>query len=509
MAGILDFFSDEAGQRRRASLDELGRDIGYYVPPELRGILGLVAEMTPTATMDRAGTAAREMASPGLTPMARVGAAGTMLSETAGMAAPLMVAGRAAMPAAQALEEALLGVSMGADDVARQFVTDESGALRLIQPRTAGERFIMRGDAYFNPADPTAGRRRDPAMFSPFSSTKHTTAPHDFFVAGTDLGGLRVPDIVAPEDLKRLYDRMYFATGDRTSANRAIEEINDIILRDPTITYGGPEYMDQLRAWASEPTAMAAKANALQELPEGLRAVLAYMPMGERSGDFSKHMSDVYGAATQATMAGNRGPGAGKVSAIDELIASKFPGLKSVPSVASEAFPTWLSGLKGGQRAKLIKAFDAADFKALGMPDVSAVRFAVTNPDLVNADALSVGYRMSAPDASGGIIRSTEHPSYGAYLPMMPETTNMTLGYDVPWWIGARDTALQKIRPGGATYALPKDIKSYMGNPRIYQDLDQQWVDETSTYGGLLATEGKEAADRYAIGLLENLWMGQ
>lgn len=502
---ITEFLSPEAGQRRRAALDEFGRDIGYYVPPEMRGILGMVAEATPTASIDRASQSAVRMVQPGRTMGQRFGDLGGLLSETAGVVAPAMVAPRAGMTAAQAAQEMFMMPAAGVDDAARQFMVDDSGALRLIQPRSAGEMFTMRGDAYFNPADPNAGRGRDPAMFSPFSATKHTTAPHDFFVSGTDLGGLRTPDIVAPEDLQRLYDRMYFATGDRTSANRAIEEINDIILRDPTITYGGPEYMDLLRAWASEPTAMAAKANALQELPEGVRALLSYMPMGERSGDFSKHMSDVYGAATQAAMAGNRGPGRENIVAIDSLISARFPKLENIPSVASEQFPGWLSGQKGGQRAQLIKAFDTADFKALGMPDVSAVRFAVTNPDLVNADALSVGYRMSAPDASGGIIRSAEHPSYGAYLPMMPGTTNMTLGYDLPWWIGARDTALPKIAAGGgATYALPKDIKSYMGNPRIYQNLDDQWVEETSTYGGLLASDGKQAADAYARGLLES-----
>lgn len=502
---LLDFFTQESGQRRRSALDELGREIGTYVPPELRGLLGLIAESTPTAAIDRAAQSAVRMVEPGRTVEQRIGDLGGLLSETAGVVAPAMVAPRAGMTATQALEEMFMMPAAGVDDVARQFAADESGALRLIQPRTAGERFTMRGDVYFDPANPDAGRSRDPAMFSPFSATKHTTAPNEFFVAGTDLGGLRTPDIVAPEDMQRRFDRMYFATGDRTSANRAIEEINEVILRDPAVTYGGPEYMDQLRSWASEPTAMAAKANALQEVPEGLRALLAYMPMGERSGDFSKHMSDVYGAATQATMAGNQGVALRNVAAIDELIAAKFPKLEGAPSVASDQFPQWLSGLKGGQRAQLIKAFDAADFKALGMPDVSAVRFAVTNPDLVNAEALSVGYRMSAPDASGGIIRSGEHPSYGAYLPMMPDTANMTLGYNLPWWIGARDTALPKIAAGGgATYALPKDIKSYMGNPRIYQNLDDQWVDEASTYGGLLASDGKQAADAYARGLLES-----
>jgi uncharacterized protein (TIGR02594 family) len=372
--------------------------------------------------------------------------------------------------------------------------------------RKPGERFIIKGSDYFDPPMGDAGRARDPAMFSPFSSTKHGTAPSEFFVAGTDLGGLERPTIVSPSEIQKLYDRLYFATGDRTSNRRSIEEINDIILSDPTITYGGPEYIDQLRAWASEPNAMAAKANAFQEVPEGIRAMLAYMPMGQQSGDFSDHMAQTFGNVTKRQMAGNMAPALREISKIDRLIAEKFPELKNVPSVASEGFGAWLSSLKGGKKAELVKAFDKADFKGLGMPDVSAVRFAITNPDLVHSDALSIGYRMSEPDASKGIIRSTEHPTYGAYLPMAEGTKNMSLGYELPWYIGARDTALPKIKPGGPTYALPKDIKSYMGNPQLYQKPDQQWVDEASTYGDLLANKGRRAASDYGLGLLEKYW---
>ena len=90
MVGILDFFSNESGQRRRAALDEFGRDIGYYVPPELRGLLGFVAEATPTASLERAGQASERMVAPDRTGMQRVGDLGAMLSETAGVAAPLL-----------------------------------------------------------------------------------------------------------------------------------------------------------------------------------------------------------------------------------------------------------------------------------------------------------------------------------------------------------------------------------------------------------------------------------
>lgn len=113
MNGLLNFFSAEAGQRRRAALDQFGRDVGYYIPPELRGILGLAAEMTPTATLDRAGQAAQRAVDPSRTNMQRIGDVGTMLSETAGVAAPMVVANSVAMPASRAVQEGLLGFSMG------------------------------------------------------------------------------------------------------------------------------------------------------------------------------------------------------------------------------------------------------------------------------------------------------------------------------------------------------------------------------------------------------------
>ena len=128
MNALFDFFSPEAGQRRRAALDEFGRDIGYYIPPELRGILGLVAEATPTATIDRASAASMRAADPTRTASQRIGDVGNMLSEVAGVVAPAAVANRAAMPTAQALQEGLLGFSVGAQDAGRAIVD------RLNQP---------------------------------------------------------------------------------------------------------------------------------------------------------------------------------------------------------------------------------------------------------------------------------------------------------------------------------------------------------------------------------------
>jgi hypothetical protein len=99
---------------RRAFFANLGEGIGYFIPPEVRPLFQFAAEMTPSATVERASQASRRMVQSDRTAMERVGNFGEMLSETAGVVAPVAVAGRAAMPAAQAAQEAFLGVSVPA-----------------------------------------------------------------------------------------------------------------------------------------------------------------------------------------------------------------------------------------------------------------------------------------------------------------------------------------------------------------------------------------------------------
>tara|TARA_B110000495_G_C23000276_1_gene590204 strand:- start:1458 stop:1751 length:294 start_codon:yes stop_codon:yes gene_type:complete len=93
---------------------------------------------------------------------------------------------------------------------------------------------------------------------------------------------------------------------------------------------------------------------------------------------------------------------------------------------------------------------------------------------------------------------------------MEPETTSSTLGFDLPWIIGARDSALPKAasfaREKGILdlKAKPKDVKSYMGNPNINQRIDGQWVDEASLYRDILQSQGRAGADDYVMSLLKS-----
>ena len=122
------FFSREAGQKRRAWLDET---VNYFTPPELRGPLGLLNEANPVTSMERASTASQTMLAPETSGWGRVAAGGDMLSNMAGIVAPAMVAGKAGMPAVNAIEEGLLGWAPGMPAAAGNFVADEFGGMKL------------------------------------------------------------------------------------------------------------------------------------------------------------------------------------------------------------------------------------------------------------------------------------------------------------------------------------------------------------------------------------------
>ena len=492
--GVLDFFSPEARQGNRRWLDEqdakISEALRYYfgagtqVPQQI----GLMADSTPSAAVDRAGQDAMVAFGPETSGWGRVTAIGDMLSELAGGAAAVPGIGAAGRFAGDVVDAAAPSVRGLLDEVP-EFVADESGAFRL---RTPGP-FTVRGNEFFDQPHGIA-RKKDPALYTPFSGIKHTTPPVNYEVSGQILPTLTDPTEIDPSVLKG--KTLYFPTGDRTSNQRVIESVNGINLPSPVTTYGGPEYKDYQGSWASERTALRARENALKEaVAANEEPVLAYMPMGERSGDFSKHMAETYGGMVDGQMSGQN-----TRTGLDSIIPEKFRKA-GYPGIASGEFSQWLAKLDGGKRAAFVKFLDSAGPQGLGMPDVGAARFAVTNPDLVKSDALGVGYRFSVPDMEKGLLFTKEHPSYGAKLERAPGTQSQTLGFEVPWWIGARYTAASKVSKKG--YALPKDIKSYMGNPRLKQTVDDQWVEEVSTYGDMLRGEGEGAAQRYARGLLD------
>jgi GNAT superfamily N-acetyltransferase len=124
--GILDYFTPEARRGNREWLDSqnaaISEALRYYLGPT--GIperLGLLAESTPTAGLERAGTESSRMFAPGLSGWDRMAAAGNMLSETAGAGAGLL-----GMPAAGRMADDLVEAAAPA---VRRFGGDEFGGV--------------------------------------------------------------------------------------------------------------------------------------------------------------------------------------------------------------------------------------------------------------------------------------------------------------------------------------------------------------------------------------------
>ena len=126
--GILDYFTPEARRGNREWLDSqnaaISEALRYYLGPTgIPDRLGLLAESTPTAGLERAGTESSRMFAPGLSGWDRMAAAGNMLSETAGAGAGLL-----GMPAAGRMADDLVEA---AAPTVRQFGVGDEGGLKL------------------------------------------------------------------------------------------------------------------------------------------------------------------------------------------------------------------------------------------------------------------------------------------------------------------------------------------------------------------------------------------
>jgi len=545
---ILDQFINSEARRTRGQ--RIGEAIGHYIPPNLRPLAQFIAEGSPTATNERAGRAFSRAVAPDRTLLQRVGDIGEGLSETATIAAPLVASGPAGVRAVDAFQDSLLGTQIAAQEVGRTVAerANQRGPMPTLYSnpimRAEGP-MQMRGSDYFDAPNPNAGRSRDPAMYTPFSMTKSKNAPANWSAEGRFLGQNTVPELVTPAAHKGT--RMFFAAGDRTAGDVEITNTGSLKLRRPVIMRAGPEYMDTGDTWASHGQVMLPKQNVLLPLAEADEKLgFAYTPMGERSGDFALHQTELFSEMLYSSKMPRK-----TVSKVNEIMqgivdsnskkildrenkARAKKGLKPLkrsksikaPSVTSEGFRDWLSSQSAeGIRKPFITAMDAAPVKALeGVPDVGEARFAATNPNLVKSETLSTGFRFSTPDVMRGLL-DADHPTYNTKLASKEGTTSQTYGQDIPWTIAARDTALPRLaqdarqkgtfREGqnelfsGRRLPLPSDQRVFTMNPKTSQLIDDQYVDEASRYMELARTQGQPRAEEYEMSLIDAYLRGR
>lgn len=555
MNALFDFFSPEAGQRRRAALNEFGRDIGYYVPPELRGILGLVAEATPTATIDRASAASMRAADPTRTASQRIGDVGNMLSEVAGVVAPAAVANRAAMPTAQALQEGLLGFSVGAQDAGRAIVD------RLNQP---GPVPTMYSNPVFAPLD--IGRGAAPADLAPQRPyemsgeeiaarledvpTAAEVAGREVLPAGANFSALKgqrstilpqhssagflsnetTPPVQA--DWQSLAGRTLFGLVGDPTARKTVTRLGEQELINPVVSQAGFEFPDiEDWGWASAQGAMASKFNAANAAEN---PYFVSLNMAEKSGDFADHTGLLVGEAFRVAPIASR-----NVAEIDdairnigvsvtepvlradgtpELTAKGNPKTRSstirpfadFQSVADPDYVAeYIASLPTGTlRAGFVKGLDKKNLQDMGVPNAGDIRLALANPDMIGRDWLTAGYRGFEPDIEAGLMPTTPdiHRTYDTMIRKLGQAQTFDQGgRGVPANLLFRDLSeAQRAKgTGGGLIPTSADYKVYESSPyRGQQFMDDQAVELVSTFTEIENRFGRRAALQYANELL-------
>jgi hypothetical protein len=355
------------------------------------------------------------------------------------------------------------------------------------------------------------GRAKDPAMFTPFGKPKQTgVAPSDWSVSGRKISSdVEAPKFTNAQDLQNAgYTDMFGFVADGTMGDTVIDKINDVELPRSVMQQGGHEFGDNIdgRGFASEGKALATKGDLWRmNAQEGGKPIVTPMTMGTAGGDFSMHQTMNLAQLIEAMSDGIdpnfvplRGPAKNNERFLPEGMGLLSPEL-----------PAYLSNLKGGERAAFLKSLDTKAALDAGVPSVGAVRWASTSPEITGLPLLSSGFRAFEPDTGGFVSNNygDTHATYNSTIDRLGE--NMTMGDPRPWYLQFPDEAYPKIvdsTPQGSNMlkpeAMPKDLRSFQMNPNMNQQIDDQWVETNMKYDEILNSQGKEAADMYALDAL-------
>jgi hypothetical protein len=283
------------------------------------------------------------------------------------------------------------------------------------------------------------------------------------------------------------------ATWDRSRGDQSVlKEINGQKLTNPQVMEGGPLYMnwDDLQpekqvaaSGADIIDRMASTASEAKKIAGDKDVYLANVLMGLEGADFS-HMV----ANPLVDLARQRGFSKTEAEMVDDAIRKSI--VQSLPSKApidkKTAYANQWPGIMhpdldqliwkmgGPYRSSIAKAFDTKPMKDLGVPDVASIRYAATQPELLNSPNLSTGFSIAKVNPGAPAV-SSGHTTYPVGLP--------GLGYvggsqtDIPFKMFWRD--FMKTRP---------EVENLSHRQRAFtmqipvQKADPEWVDTISNY---------------------------
>lgn len=364
-----------------------------------------------------------------------------------------------------------------------------------------------RGSDEFVAPRTDGSRAKDMALYSPYSKIKQgVVAPYDWEMTGRKLAGLDTAPVAAtPTDIRSQFDYLYGYPADSTMLNTVVDSVNGQQLPQGILQQAGQSFPDAQFGFASELKALEPKLKVFRNAKEaGERIAVTPMSMGAESGDFSRHVGATFGQMIAAN-----------AENIDPKFTPSYPAplmkkLKgNVVGLLDPRFPYWLESLSGTNQAAVLKALDKSDALAAGVPSVGAARWATMNPELAGAELLSSGYRVFEPYPVARTHGGELHSSYNAVFDKVGPS--MTMGGTRPMSIMFPDEAYPRLvasTKAGRNIledkAKPKDLRAFQMNPKLRQELDNQWEDANSMYDEILKSRGQTAADMYALEAMMN-----
>lgn len=323
-----------------------------------------------------------------------------------------------------------------------------------------------------------AGPVRDPAMWHGISKLK---LPKPI----SEMSAVHVPNVT---DAERVVAPSLFQggkilplLGDRTIAGTDLAQVNGFKFAEPVPMQGGHGFMaenaDKGAAWASGRSVANRLGNVVRAEAGDAPVYGAYTAMGERSGDFSHHVSD-----TLSEMFKHSKVAKTPAKAFDAEMSQIAPGW---PGIRSPQLKEYMGSAPGAVRSYFAKLMDTAPYQKAGFPSVAEARFATTDPRLLHEPTGASGLSISRMDPSGRTFQDPagQHLTYdtnlaGEYVGGLPTSVPQEVMFpDIVKHLQGHIDASPSYKPR-MDYLMARPPK---GTPLV-QDANQQWVDGVSQY---------------------------
>jgi hypothetical protein len=559
--GIWDFFTPDAGQKRRQWLNQnvnapVDEAMRYYLGAgnSVPQIAGLLAEGSPVASIDRAGTNSQEMFLPDRSITQRMTSAGNMLSETAGAGLGLLGAPAASKVGADLLTDVATRVSKNAKKAGDFAATDMVGTARAIgsgdmdfltgwgspqNARAAGADVVGQvspvpyeriGSDIMNNIQniPTAGQISGGKVFPHAGKFTSIKSQQPNILNEHYSRGFLSDELLPVEqiDIAALKNRDLLSIVGDNSGRQTVNQVKDAVLENPVNSMAGFQYIDiGKQGYAGAKGASSSKFNEARKSEDPFYTSIL---MGEQSPDFALHTGQIFGEMFRKAPIATK-----NIEKIDNYIRNMgLPKAKKrilpdgteqkytvtvrpftdFPSISDpNAVVNYINSLPTGtQRAAFLKGLDKADMQKLGVPKVADARLAAADVNQIGMDWGSAGYRGFTPDLEKGLYPTTKSQSttYDTGIDKIGRAQSLTgEGRGIPANLLFRDLGLAQRgkgkKSGGGLEMNSATYKVLESSPkRAKQRVDDQLIDMVSTFREIEDKFGRTPAMEYAKQLL-------